>query len=158
MSVLGYTTWLETHAPSCPLLRSLSQAVAGPLGPQLLRTKAHPNSIRSEEHDPPWASFAPSYSRMPRTRGQRRPKGFAKTLIEVELWIKQGEKFMCSFNRAKIHMGSPNPAPPKSSTPAREGAFPGPRSAGVRDRGGCCSKDIMFPTGELPEDSRWARR
>ena len=90
LSVLGYITWLETHAPSFPLLRSLSEAAAGLLGSQLLHGKAHPNSVQCEVHDLPLASFAPSYSHMPRTGGQRRPKGFAKTLIRVELWIKQG--------------------------------------------------------------------
>lgn len=57
LSVLGYSTRLETHAPSFPLLRSPSQAVLGSLGSQLLHSKAHPNYLQYEARDLPLVSF-----------------------------------------------------------------------------------------------------
>lgn len=104
LSVLGCITWLETHAPSFPLLKSLSQ---------LLRSKALPNCIQYEVHDLPWASFVPSYSHMPRTGGQRRPKGFCKDTHPGRAVDQAGPKV--PFNRAKTHTGRPSPAPSQSS-------------------------------------------
>lgn len=147
LSVLGYSTWLETRAPSSPLLRSLSQTEAGLFGSQLLQSEACPAYLQCGAPHPPLVSFA----HIP--RWTKRTEGFCREPIQGRAVDQAGSRPLSAGERPE---GSPNPAPSKSSKSSKRGTCRAllcwlQRLQQLQLRG------HHIKTGELSEDTCWAR-
>lgn len=147
LSVLGYSTWLETPSPSSPLLRSLSQTEAGSFGSQLLQSKACPAYLQYGAPHLPLASSA----HIP--RWTKRTEGFCREPVQGRAVDQAGSRPLSAGERSK---GSPNPALSKSSKSSKRGTCRALLCWLQRLRqlqlGGHHVK-----TGELSEDTCWAR-
>jgi len=138
LSVLGSITRLETHAPPFPLLASLSQAVAGPRGSQLLRGKAPPGTQHTICPGRPLPLPIPicqghvdrADQKVLQNHSSRQSCGSSRARSSCSLLT--GQRLMRAAPAQHLQRAA-NPV---------EGAPPGPCSAAFRGRGGCCSGSI----------------
>lgn len=157
MSVLGYSTRLKTHAPSFPPLRSLPRQELQRLVPSCCVAK--PILIVFGMKDMICTGILCSFML---------PYANAWWIEKIESFCKETHRESCGSSRAgsswslsagqRHRQAAPIQHLPRAANPMTEGAFPGPCSAGFRERGGRCSEDIAgFKTEELPKDSGWVR-
>lgn len=162
LSVLSYSTRLKTHAPSFPPPRSLSRQELHCLVSSCCAAKLFLIVFGMKDMTRT-GILCPFLLPYDKARWIEKIKRFCNSSREScgssrprsPCSLSAGSPYLFSFST----WAAPIQHLRRAVNTLREGAFPGPCSAGFRERGGHCSEDITgFKTGELPKNSGWVRR